>query len=49
MDRKEERQDRFERKKQFKKITRSDKAKAERKKTKRKGNDNTIYEHAMER
>ena len=48
MDRKEERQDRFERKKQFKKITRSDKVKAKRKKTKRKSNDSSIYEHAVE-
>lgn len=49
MDRKEERRDRFDRKKKFKKVAGSNKVKAERKKNKRKYNDNTIYEHAMER
>mgnify|MGYP003624572168 FL=1 len=48
MDRKEERRDRFDRKKKFKKVTRSSTAKAERKKTIRKGDDSTIYEYALE-
>lgn len=48
MDRKEERRDRFDRKKKFKKLTRSSKAKAERKKTKGNHNDNKFYEHAVE-
>ena len=48
MDRKEERRDRFDRKKKFKKLTRSSKAKTERKKNKRKGDDSTIYGHAVE-
>lgn len=49
MDRKEERRDRFDRKKKFKKVTRSDKVKTERKKIKGNKNDITIYEHALER
>lgn len=48
MDRKEERRDRFDRKKKFKKLTRSSKAKAERKKIKGNYNDNEFYEHAVE-
>jgi|TARA_B110000908_G_scaffold86031_1_gene102822 hypothetical protein len=48
MDRKEERQDRFDRKKKFKKVTRSSKVKAERKKTIRKDDDSTVYEYALE-
>ena len=48
MDRKEERRDRFDRKKKFKKLTRSSTAKTERRKTKRKNNDSTIYGHAVE-
>ena len=49
MDRKEERRDRFDRKKKFKKVTRSNKVKAERKKTKRNEDDTTLYEYALER
>ena len=49
MDRKEERRDRFDRKKKFKKVTGSDKVKAKRKETKRNKNDITVYEHALER
>ena len=48
MDRKEERRDRFDRKKKFNKVTRSDKARTERKKTKRIKNDEILYGHAME-
>jgi len=48
MDRKEERRDRFDRKKKFKKVTRSNMVKEERKNTKRNKNDNTFYEHALE-
>jgi hypothetical protein len=49
MDRKEERRDRFDRKKKFKKVTGSDKVKAKRKEIKRNKNDITLYEHALER
>jgi len=48
MDRKEERRSQFDRKKKFKKATRSSKAKAERRKYKRKEDDRILYESAME-
>jgi|DEB0MinimDraft_12_1074336.scaffolds.fasta_scaffold697760_2 hypothetical protein len=48
MDRKEERRDRFDRKKKLKKITKSSEAKVQRKKIKRTGNDSTFYGYDVE-
>ncbi len=48
MDRKEERRDRFDRKKKFKNVTRSSKAKAQRKQTKRKEDDRIFMGNALE-
>jgi len=47
-DRKEERRDRFDRKKKFKKETRSSKAKAQRKQIKRKEDDRIFMGYALE-
>ncbi len=48
MDRKEERRSRFDRKKKFKNVTRSSKAKAQRKQQMRNEDDNLLYESALE-
>ena len=48
MDRKEERRNSFNRKKQFKKLTRSSKVKTEKKKTKRNQDDFLYLEEALQ-
>ena len=48
MDRKEERRCRFDRKKKFKNVTRSSKAKAQRKQQLRNDDDSLLYECTLE-
>jgi hypothetical protein len=48
MDRKEERRNRFDRKKKFKKVTRASKTKAQKKTIKVKNNDSIVYGYGVD-